>query len=1203
MKSLLQKAAFSISISIYPLKNSAILDSASTLHVFNEITRFLNFRTAYPGDFLWAGDHKVPIQGYGDVDVEIQSPTGKRLMRLHDVAFCKNFAANLVSLRELHKLGYWWDNRPGFNHIRKANRNYTTVATLTELHGQNVLEYIPDDLTKASFFNRRNYFNSWTERKPVTADAWTWHLRLGHAGPQSLQHLVTCSEGARIRRKLEGPITIDCDGCAAAKISRKVRREPRSNEEDPGERLAVDFHDFKLGFGGFKSLVTITDRWSGFIWDFYLSSRTAETIMKVLTYFFDFLKRQYKIEPKVMEMDGELYTQKPEVKRFLEQQSMRVEPSPPYTQALNGSGERSGGVIKQKIIAMGSSSNLPKELWPEITRAAVYLYNRTPRYSLNWKSPYELFHTRLAHRDGVVIEERKPQQAHLKVYGCKAYYMTTDALKKTNRLDRLKSRAWIGFLVGYDSTNVYRIWNPVFNRVIRTRDVIFDEKTVFDGDIEAARLELKKAQIAQNMSLDQLAELLQRLDETEAPEPDRLNLDDDNTVMPGPDNTDPDDHDLDSHDSDENQLWNEESLKDYALDTLHLLESYPTPPETPSALLTDATYRIPNKHDEDPHDDTNFEPWKAAFTAGRLVQPEKIQRSRRRIGKGSITRENVELAMNTRQGLESFHRKQLPPEPKTHRDLEAHPLGDLFIQAEIDHLRSHAHMDSWTEIEKKDPTAKGQQVLGCMWVYVYKFTKKGMLAKCKARLVVRGDQQVKSVSAGTYAATLAARSFRVFMAMAARFDLELTQYDAVNAFVHANLDETVFMKMPDGYRKTGHILKLNKALYGLRRSPILWQQMLKKALQGQKFREIPHEPCCMARNGILVFFYVDDIVFAHRGKDQSLVKQIVKGLRKEFELSGGDPLHWFLGIEIIRDREKKLIWLSQSSYIDKIANLAGSKQPDATPMSRDELLPYNDVASSSQINLYQRKVGSLMYAAVVTRPDIAFAVSRLARFLTNPGPLHQAAADRTLLYLKRHRDLGLQLGGGDKYLVASDASFADNTADRKSSQGYAMKLFGGLVGWRANKQATVTTSTTEAELMALSQAAREGIYIRRMLEELEVNLDQGDDDVVIQCDNQQTLRLVQAEIGKLSTKLKHVDIQNHWLRQEYQRRHINVCYVDTKSMIADGLTKALPLDSHRRFLDQMNLIDIRDRLLDRLQDRRTQEAAPTFEPPEPMDID
>ena len=137
---------------------------------------------------------------------------------------------------------------------------------------------------------------------------------------------------------------------------------------------------------------------------------------------------------------------------------------------------------------------------------------------------------------------------------------------------------------------------------------------------------------------------------------------------------------------------------------------------------------------------------------------------------------------------------------------------------------------------------------------------------------------------------------------------------------------------------------------------------------------------------------------------------------------------------------------------------------------------------------------------MTTRPDIAFVTSRLSRFLTNPGPNHHAAADRVLLYLSRHRTLGLQFGGkGDTFTVASDASFADNTLDRKSSQAYAMKLFGGLIGWRANKQDTVTTSTTEAELLALSQAAKEGQYISRLLKELTVQLDQH--RIEIQCDN------------------------------------------------------------------------------------------------------
>jgi len=136
-----------------------------------------------------------------------------------------------------------------------------------------------------------------------------------------------------------------------------------------------------------------------------------------------------------------------------------------------------------------------------------------------------------------------------------------------------------------------------------------------------------------------------------------------------------------------------------------------------------------------------------------------------------------------------------------------------------------------------------------------------------------------------------------------------------------------------------------------------------------------HELCCMTQNSILVFFYIDDIVFAHRGKDQHLVKQIMKELQKEFELFRDDPLHWFLGIEIIQDRKKKLIWLSQSSYIDKIVNLAVSKQSDTIFMSKNELFFYTDIALSFQINLYQQKISFLMYVTVIICSDIVFVIS------------------------------------------------------------------------------------------------------------------------------------------------------------------------------------------------------------------------------------
>ena len=325
-----------------------------------------------------------------------------------------------------------------------------------------------------------------------------------------------------------------------------------------------------------------------------------------------------------------------------------------------------------------------------------------------------------------------------------------------------------------------------------------------------------------------------------------------------------------------------------------------------------------------------------------------------------------------------------------------------------------------------------------------------------------------------------------------------------------------------------------------------------------------------------MFFYVDDIVFAYRRSDEHTARGLIAQLKGKYSLTGGGELQWFLGIEVLRDRENRKIWLSQSSYIDKISKLANSSPRCDTPMGPGELLPFQGQATSREVTAYQRKVGSLLYAAVITRPDIAFPTSRLARFNVNPGPEHDAAADRALCYLLNTRTLALELGGGDDFEVASDASFADNSLDRKSSQAFAMKLFGGLIGWRASKQETVTTSTTEAELLALSQAAKESLYISRLLNELSVRLD--DKRIRIQCDNSQTIRLVTAEVAVLQTRLRHVDIHNHWLRQEVLNGTIEVVYTPSTKMMADGLTKALQNNAFKDFIRQIGLVDIAERL-------------------------
>lgn len=124
---------------------------------------------------------------------------------------------------------------------------------------------------------------------------------------------------------------------------------------------------------------------------------------------------------------------------------------------------------------MRTAAKLPQGLANRIFTVAIYLHIRTPTYALDWATPYEIFHTTIAKRDGALIQLKLPKLAHIRAYGCKAFVLTLEAQKKTERKQKLKPNAWIGFLVGYASTNIYRIWNPKTNKVILTRDVVFNE--------------------------------------------------------------------------------------------------------------------------------------------------------------------------------------------------------------------------------------------------------------------------------------------------------------------------------------------------------------------------------------------------------------------------------------------------------------------------------------------------------------------------------------------------------------------------------------------------------------------------------------------------------------------------------------------------------------------------------------------------------
>ena len=520
----------------------------------------------------------------------------------------------------------------------------------------------------------------------------------------------------------------------------------------------------------------------------------------------------------------------------------------------------------------------------------------------------------------------------------------------------------------------------------------------------------------------------------------------------------------------------------------------------------------------------------------------------------------------------------LPPPPTNWKQLQNHPLKEEFTNAmekEIDSLKSKG---TWEVIDREEATTRP---LPMKWVFTYK-EEEGVFKKCKARICVRGDLQETSTIVSTYAATPAAHTFRLFIALAAHFDLEMKQFDVKSAFLNAFRDEStepVVCEFPDGFKQHGKYVKLVKALYGLRDSPQLWYQEFAGTLRSLGMSSSGEEPCLFynPQRTVFLILFVDDFLVFYRKKDEALANQVIKGIKEAYDIEDKGDAEYFLGIQITRDRKKRKIFLSHQAYIEKFAAKFGLREMRAIPTIPLSPLPLSirlDKATSKEIKEFQEMIGTLLYAAIMIRPDVALASAKLSQHATNPGPEHRKAVLNALLYLVATAMYSLQFGGDEEkqvLLLASDASFADDEETRKSSQGYIITLFGGPIIWKATKQRTVTTSTTEAELLALQHLAKEVMALKRLFRDIHLNLG-GEWNLL--CDNLQTIRLIKEENIRFSTQLKHIDVHRHWVREQYQANSFDISYIPSAEMPADGLTKALPRQSFERFRSMLNMVKL-----------------------------
>lgn len=231
--------------------------------------------------------------------------------------------------------------------------------------------------------------------------------------------------------------------------------------------------------------------------------------------------------------------------------------------------------------------------------------------------------------------------------------------------------------------------------------------------------------------------------------------------------------------------------------------------------------------------------------------------------------------------------------------------------------------------------------------------------------------------------------------------------------------------------------------------------------------------------------------------------------------------------------------------------------------------------TSKEIHHYQQKIGSINYAAIATRPDVAKVASHLASFTTNPGPEHLDAANRMLAYLNYTQKVGIKYSASatselsECFAIASDAAYGDHP-DRYSSEGYLATLYGGPIDWRATKQKTITISSTDAEFLAISEAGKTLQWWKRLFAAIGFD---PQHHLAIKCDNMQTIRILCKDEPTIQTKLRHVDIHQHWLRQETQSKRVLVDWIPTSLMPAGGLTKVLTGQRFHNFVRLLGLTE------------------------------
>ena len=519
-----------------------------------------------------------------------------------------------------------------------------------------------------------------------------------------------------------------------------------------------------------------------------------------------------------------------------------------------------------------------------------------------------------------------------------------------------------------------------------------------------------------------------------------------------------------------------------------------------------------------------------------------------------------------------------PKDPSNRREMMQCPHAAQFLEAEIKEYGDLISMGvfEWVDIDSLRPE---DEIIDLTWRYKYKFDElSNEITKYKARLCVRGDMERNTHP--RFSAMAKASLIRLLIALLGAGQFTTTAaFDIGNAFATAAAPRRLIVNQPPGYYDgTRRAMLLKRSLYGQDDAGrAFWLEF--EGVLMKKYQRSDADPCIFFKgsvaNGDLVVIatHVDDApVFAMR---QEEIEELNVHLHEHFDkITRVDMPRQLIGMQI--DYSEHGIELHQSAYVDKLVkDFAADLREFETPSADDHILDESNLAPPEVAKRFRSKVGACMYLACSTRPDISFAVAKCAQGMASPSVAHMELIDRVLGYLKKFpRYKLLYARTGDLALYANvDAEHGSQFASRKSVTGFCMRLGQQAVfDWSASVQKIVTKSSTEAELVAMSDKVDTIVVARLLLKELRLlrsrpTMVQYTDHersqftdrlapVGIFQDNQSAITIIQDVV--YSGRTKHLDIRLKYLREQVRIGAVVLRYVRTALQLADVFTKGLP---------------------------------------------